>query len=157
MLGDHARCRGKDACCARSPALGHPEYMSPVEVLSRIAEEAVARSGAAPQQLGPRGPVLPPVPGRKEGAMEQRPVDRLLSAMVQARSRQCFKMPGERVPVTGRRAFDRASTLSQAGQCARCKGRARRCGERGDGRWPVLLVSRAALMNRYGCDATMHG
>ncbi|MFN3875106.1 MAG: tRNA-(ms[2]io[6]A)-hydroxylase [Flavobacteriales bacterium] len=171
LLTDHAWCEQKAASNAISLIVRHPELGELVRELTRIAQEELDHFRQVVERIHARGWVLGPERKdhyvnelmafvRKDGAREERLVDRLLfSAMIEARSCERFKLLTEECPDEELRAFYRGLMESEAGHYATFIGFARQHGARVDvdRRWKDFLAYEAKVMARYGKAPTMHG
>ncbi|MBS1938222.1 MAG: tRNA-(ms[2]io[6]A)-hydroxylase [Bacteroidetes bacterium] len=171
LLVDHAWCEHKAASNAMSIVVRHPGLTDLVEELCRITQEEMAHFGMVVQRLRERGWALGPERKdgyvnellafvRKDGAPEERLVDRLLfSAMIEARSCERFKLLSETAADPELRTFYRDLMESEAGHYATFIGLARKYGGRTDvdARWQAFLAYEAEVVARYGNSAEMHG
>lgn len=171
LLTDHAWCEQKAASNAISMIVRHPELDELVVELTRIAQEEIAHFGQVVQRIHARGWTLGPERKdhyvnelmtfvRKDGSREERLVDRLLfSAMIEARSCERFKLLSEEADDLELRAFYRELMISEAGHYTTFIGFAYRygAGQDIDARWKQFLSFEAAVVARYGREATMHG
>ena len=171
ILSDHAWCEQKAASNAISMIVRYPENIGLVQELTRIAQEEITHFGMVVDRIQERGLALEPERKdhyvnqlltfvRKDGSKEDRLVDRLLlSAMIEARSCERFKMLSERISDDGLRAFYRELMVSEAGHYTTFIGFARACGAGidVDARWQEFLSFEAELITNYGRLPTMHG
>ena len=171
ILSDHAWCEQKAASNAISMIVRYPEQIALVQELTRIAQEEITHFGMVVDRIKERGLALEPERKdhyvnqlltfvRKDGSRAERLVDRLLfSAMIEARSRERFKMLSERISDEGLRSFYRELMVSEAGHYTTFSGFARMSGEGidVDARWQEFLVFEAELITNYGRTPTMHG
>jgi tRNA-(ms[2]io[6]A)-hydroxylase len=171
LLTDHAWCEQKAASNAISLIVRHPELSSLLTELTRIAQEELEHFRQVVQKIHDRGWVLGAERKdnyvndlmqfvRKDGAREERLVDRLLfSAMIEARSCERFKMLTEEVQDPELREFYRDLMISEAGHYTTFIGFAREFGGRVDvdRRWNEFLAYEGQVIARYGKAPTMHG
>ena len=171
LLTDHAWCEQKAASNAMSMVVRYPELGELGIALTRLAREELDHFGQVVAKIHARGWVLGPERKdhyvnelaqflRKDGAREERLVDRLLfSAMIEARSCERFKMLSETVDDMELRAFYRELMISEAGHYTTFIGFARQYGGKVDVdlRWKELLPYEATVVGRYSKAATMHG
>ena len=171
LLTDHAWCEHKAASNAMSMVVRYPELCDLVTALTRIAQEELDHFGQVVAKIHARGWVLGPERKdhyvnelalfmRKDGAREERLVDRLLfSAMIEARSCERFKMLSEEVGDEELRVFYRELMISEAGHYTTFIGFARQCGGKVDVdlRWKEFLAYEAGVVGRYSKAPTMHG
>lgn len=171
MLTDHAWCELKAASNAMSMIVRYPEHTELIAELTRIGQEELDHFGQVHERIVARGWVLGPERKddyvnelvrfiRKDGAREERLVDRLLfSAMIEARSCERFKLLAEQAPDEELRVFYRELMVSEAGHYTTFIGFARRYGGRVDvdARWKEFLAYEAEVVARYGKAPTMHG
>ena len=171
VMVDHAWCEHKAASNAMSIIVRFPEHTTMVQELTRIAREEMEHFAMVVERIEARGWQLSPERKdnyvndlltfvRKDGAREERLVDRLLfSAMIEARSCERFKLLSERLEDEDLRSFYRDLMVSEAGHYTTFIGFARRFGsaEAVNTRWQLFLHFEAELIAQYGRTPTMHG
>ncbi len=171
LLTDHAWCEQKAASNAISMIVRHPEQDTLVAELLRIAREELEHFEQVVAHIHKRGWKLGHERKdhyvhelmafvRKDGTRLERLVDRLLlSAMIEARSCERFKLLTEECPDPELRGFYRELMESEAGHYATFIGFARQLAPRAevDHRWKAFLAHEAEVVGRYGKAPTMHG
>ena len=171
LLTDHAWCEQKAASNAISMIVRYPEEGELVTELLRIAREELEHFEQVVGHIHQRGWQLGPERKdhyvnellaflRKDGSRTDRLVDRLLlSAMIEARSCERFKLLAEQCSDPELRAFYRDLMVSEAGHYTTFIGFARRFASRAvvDARWQEFLAYEAGVVARYGKAPTMHG
>ncbi len=171
LLTDHAWCEQKAASNAISMIVRYPEQSELITELLRIAREELEHFEQVVAHIHKRGWRLGPERKdhyvnellafvRKDGSREDRLVDRLLlSAMIEARSCERFKLLTEECSDPELRTFYRDLMESEAGHYATFIGFARGLADRAevDARWKEFLAYEAEVVQRYGTTPTMHG
>lgn len=171
VMVDHAWCEHKAASNAMSIIVRFPEHTTMVRELTRIAREEMEHFAMVVERIEARGWQLSPERKdnyvndllafvRKDGAREERLVDRLLfSAMIEARSCERFKLLSEKVGDPELRGFYRDLMESEAGHYATFIGQARSVAPRVDvdARWREFLAFEAEVIASYGRNPTIHG
>ncbi|MBK6775715.1 MAG: tRNA-(ms[2]io[6]A)-hydroxylase [Flavobacteriales bacterium] len=171
VMVDHAWCEHKAASNAMSIIVRFPEHTTMVQELTRIAREEMEHFAMVVERIEARGWQLSPERKdnyvndlltfvRKDGAREERLVDRLLfSAMIEARSCERFKLLSEKASDPELRGFYRDLMESEAGHYATFIGHARSVAPRMDvdARWREFLAFEAKVIAGYGRNPTIHG
>lgn len=171
ILTDHAYCEQKAASNAISCIVKFSDYPDVVDEMTRISLEEMAHFKLVHEELKRRGLKL----GRerkdnyvndlskfllKGGNHEQHFVERmLLSAMIEARSCERFRILSEEIEDEGLRQFYRSLMESEAEHYTTFISFARKYGKNidVDRRWKEFLEFEGSLMDKYGKKQTMHG
>ena len=171
ILTDHAWCEQKAASNAISTIVRYPELTDLVEALTEIAQEEMEHFGMVVERIKERGFTL----GyerkddyvadlakfiKRGGSREEQLVDRLLfAAMIEARSRERFRMLSEKIEDAALAEFYRELMISEAGHYTTFISFARKYGGNVnvDERWQQFLDHEAEVIQNYGKKETMHG
>jgi tRNA 2-(methylsulfanyl)-N6-isopentenyladenosine37 hydroxylase len=171
ILSDHAWCEQKAASSAISCIVRFPEYSDVVEELTRIALEEMTHFRMVCQEIEKRGYKLgferkdPYVKdlmsfiNKGGGRVHQFVETMLLSAMIEARSCERFRVLSEEISDHSLRAFYRDLMVSEAEHYTTFINFARKYGGSidVDKRWKEFLDFEASLMAKYGKSETVHG
>ncbi len=171
LLIDHAFCEQKAASNAISITVKFPEYSEIVDKMIEVAREELEHYGRVHQKIQERGWVLgkerkdPYVRDlmefmKKGGGRVQVLVEHLLlSAMIEARSCERFKVLYERIDDEDLRDFYYELMVSEAGHYRLFLDLARKYGEGidVDERWQEYLEEESRIIRNYGKESTMHG
>ncbi len=172
LLIDHAFCEQKAASNAISIAVKFPEYSEVVEKMIEVGQEELEHFGRVHQKILERGwrlgkerkdPYVRELMGfmKKGGSRERSLVEHLLlSAMIEARSCERFKLLHERIQDEDLRTFYYELMVSEAGHYRLFLDLARKYGTGidVDGRWQEYLDEEARIIASFGDpDSTMHG
>ena len=174
ILIDHAYCEQKAASNAISLIVQYPQYPDLVEAMTAICKEEMEHFEMVHQKLRERGMQLgferkdPYVNDLalylKHGKRNSSPtglfVNRMLfAAMIEARSRERFKILSEQINDADLRNFYRSLMESEARHYTTFLGFARKYGQGIDidAAWKDFLKFEAELMESYGKKETMHG
>jgi tRNA-(ms[2]io[6]A)-hydroxylase len=171
LLTDHAWCEQKAASNAISTITRFPEHLDLVQALTRIAGEEIEHFGLVVEKIQARGWKLgfddkDPYIGelakfiKRGGDRPAQLVDRLLlSAMIEARSCERFKMLSERISDEDLRVFYRELMISEAEHYTTFLGLARKYAGRidVDARWAEFLEFEGEIIQSYGKSETIHG
>jgi len=171
VLSDHAWCEQKAATNAISIITRNHDLEDVVDALTEIAQEEIEHFAMVVQKIRDRGLTL----GREGkdayvrdlakfinggGNSLSRLIDNLLlSAMIEARSCERFRILSEEIEDEDLRVFYRELMESEANHYTVFLGLARKYGGREavDARWHEFLEFEAQLMKKYGKEQTMHG
>lgn len=171
LLIDHAFCEQKAASNAISVSVKFPEYSEVVEKMIEVAREELEHYGRVHQKILERGGVLgkerkdPYVRElmsfmKKGGSRVEALVEHLLlSAMIEARSCERFKLLYEKIQDEDLKAFYYELMVSEAGHYRLFLDLAKKYGEGIDvqKRWQEYLDQEAKIMAQFGKESTMHG
>lgn len=171
LLIDHAFCEQKAASNAISISVKFPEYSEVVDKMIEVAQEELDHYGRVHQKIIERGWVLgkerkdPYVRElmsfmKKGGSRVEALVEHLLlSAMIEARSCERFKILQERIQDEDLQAFYYELMVSEAGHYRLFLDLARKYGEGidVDQRWQEYLEQEAKIIKGFGKKSTMHG
>ncbi|MFB6257348.1 MAG: tRNA-(ms[2]io[6]A)-hydroxylase [Flavobacteriales bacterium] len=171
LLIDHAFCEQKAASNAISISVKFPEYSEVVEQMIDVAREELEHYGRVHRKILERGWVLgkerkdPYVKElmkfmKKGGSREAALVEQLLlSAMIEARSCERFKLLTERIADEDLKSFYYELMVSEAGHYRLFLDLARKYGEGidVDARWQEYLDQEARIVAELGKESTMHG
>lgn len=173
LLTDHAYCEQKAASNAISLIVMFPELSDLVQEMSQIAQEEMRHFEQVHREIVQRGWHLererkdPYVNDlmqfvQKGKGRETLLLDRLLfAAMIEARSCERFKVLTETLDEKepALREFYRTLMISEANHYTTFLKLARQyCGkEATDARWQAWLAYEAAVITKYGHEATIHG
>lgn len=175
ILTDHAFCEQKAASNAISMVVHYPEYTEMVTQLIAIAREELEHFGQVHELIKKRGGVLGKerkddyvnellqfikgVPG-KHRSREAVLVDRLLvSAMIEARSCERFRVLSENIKDPELAGFYRDLMISEANHYTVFITFAREYGKGidVDARWKEFLEYEARVISNYGKEEKIHG
>jgi tRNA-(ms[2]io[6]A)-hydroxylase len=171
ILTDHAWCEQKAASSAISIMARFPEYPDLVDEMTALAREELEHFALVHDKIKERGYTLgfeqkdPYVKDlrsfiRKGGNRVMQLVEALLlSAMIEARSCERFRVLSEEIADEDLRKFYRGLMASEARHYMVFLRFAQKYGEGidVDARWAEFLEYEGQLMARYGKDNTMHG
>jgi tRNA-(ms[2]io[6]A)-hydroxylase len=171
LLIDHAFCEQKAASNAISISVKFPEYSEVVDQMIEVAQEELEHYGRVHRKIQERGWALdkerkdPYVRKlmefmKKGGSRVNALVEHLLlSAMIEARSCERFKLLYERIPDDDLRGFYYELMVSEAGHYRLFLDLARKYGEGidVDARWQEYLDQEAEIVADLGKESTMHG
>ena len=171
LLSDHAWCEQKAASNAISIIARFPEHLDLVQALTRIAGEEIEHFGMVVEKIVERGwrlefddkdPYIGELAGfiKRGGDREGQLVDRLLlSAMIEARSCERFKMLSERISDADLRTFYYDLMVSEAEHYTTFLGFARKYAGRidVDARWAEFLAFEGRIIQSYGKNENVHG
>lgn len=171
ILTDHAWCEQKAASSAISIVVKYPEYDEIVSVLTDIAIEEMEHFKMVHELILRRGyklgvehkdPYVKDLAGfiKKGGNREMHLCDKLLlSAMIEARSCERFRLLSEQLKDEEIAVFYRDLMESEARHYTTFLGLARKyCPNVDvDAQWKSFLEFEATLMDKYGKKETMHG
>jgi tRNA-(ms[2]io[6]A)-hydroxylase len=171
LLTDHAWCEQKAASNAVSTITRFPEHLDLVKALTQIAVEEIEHFGMVVEKIEARGWKLgfeekDPYIGelskfiKRGGDRPAQLVDRLLlSAMIEARSCERFKMLSKCLSDEDLRVFYHDLMVSEAEHYTTFLGLARKYAGRIDveARWAEFLAFESQIIQSYGKDETVHG
>lgn len=171
ILTDHAWCEQKAASNAVSTITRFPDYPEIVDELVRVALEEMTHFKMVIEEIKKRGMTLgfeqkDPYVGdlkkfiKKGGGRTHQLVEALLlSAMIEARSCERFRILSEQIDDAQLRKFYRDLMISEAEHYTLFIGFARKYGDGidVDARWQEFLDYEAGLMDKYGKKETIHG
>lgn len=172
LLIDHAFCEQKAASNAISIAVKFPEYSEVVDKMIEVSQEELEHFGRVHQKILERGwilgkerkdPYVRELIGfmKKGGSRVRSLVEQLLlSAMIEARSCERFKLLYERIRDEDLRAFYYDLMVSEAGHYRLFLDLARKYGEGldVDARWQEYLDEEARIIDSFKThNSTMHG
>jgi tRNA 2-(methylsulfanyl)-N6-isopentenyladenosine37 hydroxylase len=171
ILTDHAWCEQKAASTAISLTVHYPEQTELVNAMIDLAQEELSHFKMVVDKLTERGLKL----GRERkdnyvnelrgfcrfgGDRNQVLMDKLLlSAMIEARSCERFRLLSEHISDDSLKSFYRELMESEAGHYKLFISFARKFVEREivDKRWEEFLAFEAEVISRYGNTVGMHG
>ncbi len=171
ILTDHAWCEQKAASSAISMTIHYPEKSELVEAMLELAQEELEHFQMVHKRMLDHGLILGK-PRRdeyvrelmtffpKDGAREDKLVhDLLISAMIEARSCERFKVLADNIEDQDLAAFYRELMVSEANHYTLFLNFARRYGERKtvDQKWNALLEFEAGIMAKLGNEEKIHG
>ncbi|MFI5205043.1 MAG: tRNA-(ms[2]io[6]A)-hydroxylase [Flavobacteriales bacterium] len=171
ILTDHAYCEQKAASNAISMIVKFPEHEDLVRELTDICIEEMCHFKQVLEKIKERGLKMshkrkdPYVNDllqfvQKDGDAKAVLVDRLLmSAMIEARSCERFRILSQQLSDEGLRKFYHELMVSEASHYTTFIGWARKLGGNIDvnKRWEDFLVYEGNLMKKYGKSETIHG
>ena len=171
ILTDHAWCEQKAASNAISTVTRFPDYPELVDELIRVSLEEMTHFKMVVDEIKKRGMTLgfeqkDPYVGDLQrfikkggGRIHQLVQALLLSAMIEARSCERFRLLSEEIQDEGLRAFYRDLMVSEAEHYAMFIGFARKYGQKlnVDQMWQEFLDYEATLMVNYGKSESIHG
>lgn len=172
ILTDHAWCEQKAATNAISIIVKFSEYPEVVEEMTKIALEEMEHFQMVYEKIKERGYTLGPERRdeyvrdlhsfiKKGGrSKEQTMVDALvISAMIEARSCERFKLLSERIDDAELREFYHELMVSEAGHYTTFIKLAKKYshGIDVDTYWKNFLEFEATLMDKYSKSETIHG
>ena len=171
ILTDHAWCEQKAASSAISMTVHYPEKSELVEAMLELAKEELEHYQMVHKRILDRGLVLGK-PRRdeyvrqlleffpKDGAREDKLVHELLiSAMIEARSCERFRVLSENIEDKDLAAFYHELMISEANHYTLFLKFARQYGGRDkvDAKWNALLDFEAEIMSKLGNEEKIHG
>ena len=171
ILTDHAWCEQKAASSAISMTVHYPEKSELVEAMLELAKEELEHYQMVHKRILDRGLVLGK-PRRdeyvrqlmtffpKDGAREDKLVHELLiSAMIEARSCERFRVLSENIEDKDLAAFYHELMISEANHYTLFLGFARLYAGRkkADTKWNALLDFEAEIMSNLGNEEKIHG
>ena len=171
ILTDHAWCEQKAASSAISMTVHYPEKSELVDAMLELAKEELEHYQMVHKRILDRGLVLGK-PRRdeyvrqlleffpKDGAREDKLVHELLiSAMIEARSCERFRVLSENIEDNDLAAFYHELMISEANHYTLFLKFARQYGGRDkvDAKWNALLDFEAEIMSKLGNEEKIHG
>ena len=171
ILTDHAYCEQKASSSAISIIIHYPEKSELVEAMLELAKEEIEHFQMVHKHILERSLVLGK-PRRDEyvrqlqtffpqgGDREDRLVhDLLISAMIEARSCERFKLLSENVEDKEIASFYAELMVSEANHYTLFLNFARQYGgrEKADAKWNALLEFEAEVMSNLGNEVKIHG
>ena len=171
ILIDHAWCEQKAATMAITLITRFPEYPDMVREFIALAKEEMEHFAMVHELLTERGFVLEfekkdayvndlRAYSKKGGSRQNQLVEALLvSAMIEARSCERFRLLSEEINDEDLRKFYRGLMASEARHYTLFLRFARKYGEGidVDARWNEYLEFESTLMEKYGKKETIHG
>ena len=171
ILSDHAWCEQKACSNAISMITKFHDKPELVKELLLIAQEELDHFQMVTVKLAERGLALRPECRdeyvndirayiKRGGSKTDQLIDGLLlSAMIEARSCERFRILSEQISDPDLKVFYRELMESEAGHYSTFLNFARKYGEREevDKRWAEFLDFEGTLMARYGKSSSMHG
>jgi tRNA-(ms[2]io[6]A)-hydroxylase len=171
ILIDHAWCEQKAATMAITLITRFPEYPDMVKEFTALAREEMEHFAMVHQKLTERGFKLEfekkdayvndlRAYSKKGGSRQNQLVEALLvSAMIEARSCERFRLLSEEINDEDLRKFYRGLMASEARHYTLFLRFARKYGEGidVDARWNEYLEFESTLMEKYGKKQTIHG
>ncbi|HKL40180.1 MAG TPA: tRNA-(ms[2]io[6]A)-hydroxylase [Cryomorphaceae bacterium] len=171
ILIDHAWCEQKAATMAITLITRFPEYPDMVREFIALAKEEMEHFAMVHELLTDRGFVLEfekkdayvndlRAYSKKGGSRQNQLVEALLvSAMIEARSCERFRLLSEEINDEDLRKFYRGLMASEARHYTLFLRFARKYGEGidVDARWNEYLEFESTLMEKYGKKETIHG
>lgn len=171
ILIDHAWCEQKAATMAITLITRFPEYPDMVKEFTALAREEMEHFAMVHEKLTERGFVLEfekkdayvsdlRAYSKKGGSRQNQLVEALLvSAMIEARSCERFRLLSEEINDEDLRKFYRGLMASEARHYTLFLRYARKYGDGIDvnSRWNEFLEFESTLMKKYGKKETMHG
>ncbi len=171
LLIDHAFCEQKAASNAISISVKFPEYSEVVDRMIGVAQEEIEHFGQVHQKILERGwvlgkerkdPYVRELMGvmKKGGSRVEALVEHLLlSAMIEARSCERFRLLHQKVADEDLRTFYYDLMVSEAGHYRLFLDLAKKYGEGIDveRRWEEYLEAEASIIAQFGKESTMHG
>lgn len=171
ILTDHAYCEQKAASNAISIVIKHPHLSKMVQALTAIALEEMEHFAAVHNEILKRGFVLGKerkdpyvndllLMAKKGGSEEERLIDRLLvSALIEARSCERFRLLSEQINDAELRVFYRELMESEARHYTTFISLAKENTSNidVDKRWKEFLAYEGEVIKQYGVSETMHG
>lgn len=171
ILTDHAWCEQKACSNAISMITKFHEKKELVDELLQIAAEELEHFKMVTEKIAERGLELgaeckdPYIHDlrkyiKRGGSRNDQLIDGLLlSAMIEARSCERFKILSEEISDDDLKVFYRELMESEAGHYSTFLNFARKYGDRAevDKRWKGFLEFEGKLMESYGKKSTMHG
>lgn len=171
ILTDHAYCEQKAASTAISLIIGYPEYPELVSAMAALAREEMSHFEMVHKRIVDRGlqlgrerkdeyvhRIMDFFPKAKDRHMKL--VHRLLiSALIEARSCERFKVLSENIADAELASFYRNLMVSEANHYTMFLKFARDIGGREavDPKWHALLEFEAEVMSDLGVKETIHG
>ena len=171
ILTDHAWCEQKAASSAISMTVHYPEKSELVEAMLDLAKEELEHYQMVHKLILDRGLVLGK-PRRdeyvrelmtffpKDGSREDKLMHELLiSAMIEARSCERFRVLSENIEDKDLAAFYHELMISEANHYTLFLKFARQYGgrEKADQKWNALLDFEAEIMSKLGNEEKIHG
>ena len=171
ILTDHAWCEQKAASSAISMTVHYPEKSELVEAMLDLAKEELEHYQMVHKRILDRGLVLGK-PRRDEyvrelmtffpkgGSREDKLMHELLiSAMIEARSCERFRVLSENIEDKNLAAFYHELMISEANHYTLFLKFARQYGgrEKADQKWNALLDFEAEIMSKLGNEEKIHG
>lgn len=171
ILTDHAYCEQKAASNAISIVVKYPHLSNLVQELTAIALEEMEHFAAVHKEILKRGFVLGKerkdpyvndllLMAKKGGSEEERLIDRLMvSALIEARSCERFRLLSEQINDSDLRVFYRELMESEARHYTTFITLAKNNTTKidVDKRWQEFLAYEGEIIKRYGVKETMHG
>jgi len=171
ILVDHAWCEQKAATMAITLITRFPEYPDMVKEFTALAKEEMEHFAMVHEKLTERGFELEfekkdayvndlRAYSKKGGSRQNQLVEALLvSAMIEARSCERFRLLSEEINDEDLRKFYRGLMASEARHYTLFLRFARKYGEGidVDARWNEYLEFESTLMKKYGKKETIHG
>ncbi|MCZ4409684.1 tRNA-(ms[2]io[6]A)-hydroxylase [Cryomorphaceae bacterium 1068] len=171
ILIDHAWCEQKAATMAITLITRFPEYPDMVKEFTALAKEEMEHFAMVHEKLTERGFKLEfekkdayvndlRAYSKKGGSRQNQLVEALLvSAMIEARSCERFRLLSEQINDEDLRKFYRGLMASEARHYTLFLRFARKYGEGidVDARWNEYLEFESTLMEKYGKKETIHG
>lgn len=171
ILTDHAWCEQKAASSAISMTVHYPEKSELVDAMLELAKEELEHYQMVHKRILDRGLVLGK-PRRdeyvrelmtffpKDGSREDKLMHELLiSAMIEARSCERFRVLSENIEDKDLAAFYHELMISEANHYTLFLKFARQYGgrEKADEKWNALLEFEAQIMSKLGNEEKIHG